>query len=102
MWGEEGTIKFDYDSVQKAYTTMHKIYDEAAKVLEKLVQDSKNAEEKMKGQYRGAYSDKSEDIFKELKKSIENINKLSKKVEETSKDFLKQDMILADSYGKSE
>lgn len=102
MWGKEGTIKFDYDSVQKAYTIMHKIYEEADKVLEKLKQDSKNAEEKMKGEYRGAYSDKSEDIFKEFKKSINNIETLSKKVEETSKDFLEQDMILADSYGKSE
>lgn len=102
MWGKEGTIKFDYDSVQKAYTIMRKIYEEADKVLEKLKQDSKNAEEKMKGEYRGAYSDKSEDIFKEFKKSIKNIETLSKKVEETSKDFLKQDMILADSYGKSE
>lgn len=102
MWGKDGTIKFDFDSIQEAYTTIYKIYDEAAKVLEKLQQDSKNAEEKMKGQYRGAYSEKSEDVFKEFKKSIENISKLSKKIEETSKDFLKKDMTIAESYKKSE
>ncbi|KAJ49494.1 uncharacterized protein YukE [Clostridium tetanomorphum] len=100
FWKDD-TIKFDYDSVQKAYTIMHQIYEDADKLLEQLEKDSKDAEDKMKGEYREAYSDKSEDVFKELKKSIKNIDKLSKKVEQTSKDFLEKDMEIAKSYRKS-
>lgn len=98
-WDKDETIKFDYEAVQQAYTAMHKIYDEAADVLEKLEKASETAEEKMKGQYKGAYKDKREAVFKEFKKSIENIEKLSQNVEQTSEDFLEQDMILAESYG---
>lgn len=101
MWGKDGTIKFDYVAVQKAYGSISKIREEAQKVLETLEGDSSTAEEKMKGHYRESYVEKSEASFKKFKKSIEKIDKLSEKMEKTAKDFLDMDMILADSYGES-
>jgi len=101
MVGKDGTIKFDYDAVQQAYGSIRKIREEAEKLLETLEGDSNTAEGNMKGHYREAYVEKSEASLKNFKKSIENIDTLSEKMESTAKDFLNMDMILADSYGKS-
>ena len=51
----------------------------------------------MKGQYRKTYNEKSEDVFKDIKKSIKNIDELSKFINSTSNDFLDLDMEVLDS-----
>lgn len=97
-FGEDKTIKFDYDAVQKAYTAINQIHEQTVKVIEDLQNKSKTAEDKMKGQYCGSYSDKSKEVFDELKKQAKEVENLSDKIQKTSKDFLKKDMTIAESY----
>ena len=66
---------------------MTSINDEALKLLENLDTASKEAIEKMKGQYRKNYDDKSEEIIKDFKKTIGKVSKLSHKIQTASEDF---------------
>lgn len=87
------TIKFDYDAVQEAYTLMKEIYSQAEEIKNNLEESSKTAQEKMKGQYKKAYKENSEKIFKDLKSNIKAIKTLSDDMEAVSKGFLKVEMV---------
>lgn len=100
MVAKKDTIQFDYDAVQAAYEKMTSINDEALKLLENLDTASKEAIEKMKGQYRKNYDDKSEEIIKDFKKTIGKVSKLSDKIQTASEDFWDKEMVLSESFEK--
>ena len=94
------TIAFDYDEVQKAYEKMTLINEDALELLENLKTTSDDAIEKMKGQYRKNYDDKSKEIFKDFNKVIKKVSKLSDKIQDASKDFWEKEMVLSESFEK--
>ena len=76
------------------------INQDALELLKNLKTTSDDAIEKMKGQYRQNYDEKSEEIFKDFNKVIEKVSKLSDKIQDASKDFWKKEMVLSETFEK--